>query len=313
MPQNLSQLGCFEGDDPRWPSPALIAFAVNAPRWTDGAEKERFMAVPAGQRIALDARGDFVFPQGTVLVKTFAVGGARVETRVLMHHAEGWHGVSYHWNEAGTDAELAPAEGMSIAAVGPSAQPWTIPGRGECFSCHNAATHVALGLEVAQLQRDFVDPRTGEGGNQLDRLIARGLLDADHPLLAAPAGRPKLADYHDAEQPIAARARAYLHANCSSCHAGTEGICSGDLRWTAEGAQMGVCDVAPTLPGASLGWPEDTRLLAPGDPERSAIVHLMRASAGAPLLMPPIGRSAVDAGGVALVSDWIRQLRGCSP
>src|SRR5262245_1276670 len=57
MPERLSQLGCFEDADPRWPAASMIAFAVNAPLWADGADKERFMAIPQGARIELDARG----------------------------------------------------------------------------------------------------------------------------------------------------------------------------------------------------------------------------------------------------------------
>jgi hypothetical protein len=200
---------------------------------------------------------------------------------------------------------------MELAAVGDQAQPWTIPARGQCASCHTGETHMALGLEVAQLERDFIDPHTGEGGNQLDRLIARGLLDGNHPTLSNRAARPKLAAYDDASQPVAARARAYLHANCSSCHTSAQGFCTGNLRWSASDGEMGVCDTVPSYLDASWGWPADTRLIAPGDPERSAIVQRMRAPGGSALAMPTIGRHGIDAAGIALVSEWIAQMRSC--
>jgi hypothetical protein len=200
---------------------------------------------------------------------------------------------------------------MELPAAGEQGQPWTIPARGQCAACHTAETHVALGLEVAQLERDFIDPHSGEGGNQLDRLIARGLLDGNHPTLANRAARPRLPSYDDASQPVAARARAYLHANCSSCHNRADGFCTGNLVWTASDAATGVCDTTPRYLDASYGWPADMRLLAPGDPERSAIVQRMRAPGGSPLAMPTIGRHGIDAAGIALVSEWIAQMRSC--
>ena len=41
MPQHLSQLGCFDGGDPRMLAPEVIPFSVNAPLWLDDAEKDR--------------------------------------------------------------------------------------------------------------------------------------------------------------------------------------------------------------------------------------------------------------------------------
>ena len=312
MPERLSQLGCFEGDDPRSPALELVEYTVNAPLWLDGAEKERWLALPDGARIELDEHGDFMLPVGTVLGKIMSLGETRVETRIFMNDRdEGWQGYAYRWNQEGTDAVLEPEAGEALHGVGPNAQDWTIPGRGQCGQCHNTQTHVSLGLEVAQLNREFTDPRTGETFDQLDRLIARGVLDGNHPTLAERAARPKLADYHDATLPIPARARAYLAGNCASCHTAPENICSGDLRWFASDAQMGVCGKDPKLP--SLDWPDGTMLLAPGKPDRSAIVHRLSALGGSPLAMPPIGRHGVDAQGVALVTQWIREMQSCQP
>ncbi len=117
--------------------------------------------------------------------------------------------------------------------------------------------------------------------------------------------------YRDASVPTAARARAYLAGNCASCHTAPENLCSGDLRWFASDAQMGVCNQASKLPDAS--WSAGTMLLAPADPERPAIVHRMRAPGGSALAMPPIGRHAVDERGVALITQWVRGMQSCQP
>jgi len=44
---------------------------VNAPLFSDYASKHRFIRVPEGLQITIDEAGQFVFPEGTVVVKTF--------------------------------------------------------------------------------------------------------------------------------------------------------------------------------------------------------------------------------------------------
>lgn len=311
LPVRLSELGCFDGD-PRVLATDVIPYSINAPLWLDDAEKERFMAIPDGSTIALDEHGDFILPPGTVLGKTFIVGGARVETRILMNDpASGWHGQAYRWNAEGTDAELAPEQGEELQGVGEHAQDWTIPGRASCMGCHNEETHVSLGLEVAQLNRDSIDPFTREATNQLDALVALGLLDSSAPPLAESAARPALADYRDESQPVDARARSYLAGNCASCHTSPANYCTGDFRWTASAPEMGVCDEPPKMDNAYFGWPDDTRLIKPGDPDRSALIQRVQAPGGTFEAMPPAGRHLVDTQGVALLRQWITEMNGC--
>lgn len=129
--------------------------------------------------------------------------------------------------------------------------------------------------------------------------------------LPEPNAGPKLVDYRDPSLPVESRARAYLHANCSSCHNAAEGYCTGDFRIRATTAQMGVCDRTPSQLDPSWGWPEDTKLVAHGDPERSALWLRLSAPGGAPMAMPPLGRHEVDPEGVELIAAWITAMRGC--
>ena len=82
FPRKLSETGLFADVKQLKPAPGLIPYSVNAPLWSDGASKERYLAIPADGRIEFDAvtfpesaqgQGPFgwKFPDGTVLVKTF--------------------------------------------------------------------------------------------------------------------------------------------------------------------------------------------------------------------------------------------------
>ncbi len=48
-PRNLSQTGCVVASNPQQPATGLIPYAINAPFWSDGANKERWLALPDGQ------------------------------------------------------------------------------------------------------------------------------------------------------------------------------------------------------------------------------------------------------------------------
>ena len=56
------------------------------------------------------APGDFDFPNGTVLAKTFRLGGKRIETRLFMKHMKD------EWNDTETEATLLP--GAKARVVG---------------------------------------------------------------------------------------------------------------------------------------------------------------------------------------------------
>jgi uncharacterized repeat protein (TIGR03806 family) len=285
-----------------------VPYDVNAPLWSDDAEKQRWFAIPDGEHIRIDDRGQVVLPKGSVMLKTFSRAGLRLETRAWMNHPDaGWRGYSYRWAADGSDAVLA-AEAGELVSTGNQAEPWTIPGRGQCSQCHQAIESPSLGLQLAQLDRDFAYPSTGRNANQLTTLAAVGLLAPGTQLGPVQA---QLVDYRDASQALESRARSYLHANCSSCHAGAAGYCTGDLRISASRAQMGVCDVAPRVIDPSWGWLAGTSLLVPGDPERSALWLRLSAPGNTAMAMPPLGRHQVHEQGVELIAAWISALPSC--
>ena len=53
--------------------PGVIPYSVNAPFWSDGLYKERFLALPGGTAIGYKRNRGWDFPDKTVLVKSFAL------------------------------------------------------------------------------------------------------------------------------------------------------------------------------------------------------------------------------------------------
>lgn len=302
-PRLLSETGCFSATDTKQAASGLIPYSVNAPFWSDGADKERWMALPDGQNISIAEGGDWNFPNGTVLVKSFSIGPRLIETRLFMRHPDGaWGGFSYEWNASQTDATLL--EGGATRDLG-NGQSWIFPSESQCLDCHTDAAGRVLGLETAQLNRSFTYPQTGRTSNQLTTLnylsmLSPPITDAStQPVLPEPFGTG----------PLAERARAYLHTNCSQCHRpGGPTPSSMDLLYSTDLRTTYACDVSPQ--SGDLGVGVDARLIAPGSPENSLIVNRMNRRDSA--AMPPLGSHTVDAEGVALVSQWIDSLRSCA-
>jgi glucose/arabinose dehydrogenase len=96
FPRRLSETGLFASVHEHKPHPGLLAYTVNAPLWSDGAAKDRFIAIPGLGQIDFTEQGAWRFPEGTVLVKTFSLGeGAerrRIETRLLVFQQKEWVG-----------------------------------------------------------------------------------------------------------------------------------------------------------------------------------------------------------------------------
>ena len=303
FPRLLSETGCVDPEDPSRPASGLIPYGVNAALWSDGADKERHLALPDGATIALDENGKMTLPIGSVLVKTFAIDGRRLETRLLVRHDDGgWAGYTYEWNQAQTDATLLPAGKLIDLEQGS----WAIPSRADCSACHTAAAGRTLGLELAQLNGDFVYTSTNRRSNQVATLAHIGLLEGITEI--DPADAPALARPEDTSASAENRARAYLHANCAHCHVeGGTGRGDSDMRWHLAFADTGLCNGEPSA--GDLGV-EGAVLLAPGEPERS-LISLRPATLEPTRRMPPLASAAVDDVGLQAIDDWIRSIDAC--
>jgi uncharacterized repeat protein (TIGR03806 family) len=302
-PTTLSATGCVNASNPTQPATGLISYAINAPFWSDGATKDRWMALPNGTSISVGANNDWDFPNRTVLMKNFRIGTRLIETRLFMRHPDGeWGGFSYEWNTQQTDANLV--QGGAVRDIG-GGQQWIFPSESQCLQCHTSAAGRSLGLETAQLNRNHTYPQTGRTANELLTLNTLSMLT---PPIPDPATQPTMPDPADTNAPLAERARAYLHTNCAQCHrpGGPTGV-NLDLRYTTAFAATNTCNVMPQA--GDLGLGAAARLIAPGSATNSILINRTnRRDANG---MPPLGSNQVDAAGVALLTQWVNGLAGC--
>ena len=287
LPARLSDTGCFDVDDPMVAAPGLIPYDVNSPLWSDGAEKRRWFAMAdwdrSDTRIEIQDNGDWNFPEGSVLVKSFALEGVMLETRFLVRNLDGdWIGYSYKWDDTQTDATLADKEGEIINVLG---KEWSVPSRTECFVCHTDTAGISLGLETGQLNRDFNYQSSGVEANQIFTLFHIDML-ADQPHFTRKLPDPLDPDSGSLEE----RAKSYLHANCAMCHL-PDGDGQGrmDFRYQTELEFANIINEPPSQNGLGL---EDSRIVVPGSPERSVLVH--RIGVRGDNQMPPLGTALVD-------------------
>jgi len=333
FPRKLSQTGLFASVEDHKPADGLIPYEVIAPEWADGADKERFVALPGDSQIEFEtltypqpapgAPPGWKFPDGTVLVETLSLemtagdptSSRRIETRILHHERTAgseqvgdqyWQGYTYIWNDEQTDAvlledsrgrdhtfEIQDAE----ADEGTRKQTWYFPSRTECTVCHNMAAKYVLGVTTHQLNRDF--KHDGETANQLEHFDDLGLFT--EPLSKPAEELPRLVDYHDENQQLDLRARSYLHANCSHCHRKWGGgNAKFQLLATLDLKETGALDVRPAHGTFQM---TQAKLLAAGDPYRSVAFYRM-AKLG-PGRMPRLGSNVTDQAGLKLIHDWI--------
>jgi uncharacterized repeat protein (TIGR03806 family) len=315
FPQRLSETGVFSSVKDRIPAPGVVAYSVNVPAWTDGAQAERLMGVPGDGRITLTHNG-WDFPNESVLVQTILLemeagrpeSRRPIETRLLTRQQDEWQGYSYLWNEDGTDAELVPAGGMdrklsirdAASPSGIQTRTWRYHSRDECTLCHARAANYVLGLSTVQMNK--LHDYGGIVDNQIRAFAHVGLFDK--PLEKPPDELPRLPDLGDESADIETRARAYLHANCAHCHIEAGGgNARMELPFATPRDKLRVLDEIPLQGRFDI---EDARLVAPGDPFRSLIFY--RVSKLGRGRMPHLGSAVVDRRAIKLFHRWIAQL-----
>ncbi len=89
-PDRLSQTGLYADLASRTLAPGILSYVPRYELWSDGAQKKRYLHLPAGGRIDTSAADDWRFPVGTKVWKEFDVGGKVVETRLLWKAPNGW-------------------------------------------------------------------------------------------------------------------------------------------------------------------------------------------------------------------------------
>jgi uncharacterized repeat protein (TIGR03806 family) len=314
FPRRLSDTGLFASTRDYELAPGVIPFAVNSPLWSDGARKERAFALPGNGKIEFSPSLDspWTLPEGTVLLKSFCLPiddrghcEIRVETRLLVRRDGEWEGYSYLWNDDQSDAVLVGKNGLDKSYTradrtspgGKATQVWHFPSRAECMVCHTRAAGYVLGISTGQLNRDY--DYAGTIDNQIRTYDHLGLFS--EPLPKRPEELSKLPAPHNPDYPIEVRARSYLHTNCAICHVESGGgNARFQLRFTLPETELNLFDQTPQHHSFGL---KDAKLIAPGHPERSVLLH--RVSTRGEGKMPPLASTVVDEKGVKLLKDWI--------
>ncbi|MFO7567502.1 MAG: PQQ-dependent sugar dehydrogenase [Enhygromyxa sp.] len=314
LPAALSQTGCFPELPASSPAPDLVPFLVASALWSDALLKDRYMVVPPGERIKVRTDGRWLFPEGSLLIKTFTLEARPdqpdsrrpIETRFMVRRNGTWEFHSYRWTEDGSDALLLDDdETVRLRVEDPEGAhefEWTFPDRIACRTCHGFTGGRPLGPNTPQLNREV---RYGEGAleSQLAALTQLELLEFEAGLAPDPAGLPRLTDPRDLDAPLEHRARAYFEANCAHCH--RPAWMRPDLRAETPLAQTGLCD-AVEFPSP---WVMGNVRVLPGAPEQSNL--WLRMGTRGKGQMPPLGTALVDPLGHALIGEWIEQLQGC--
>lgn len=323
-PSLLSQTGAFKDTVNLIPADFLVPYEVNAPLWSDGAAKRRWIALPndgvhdsASEKITFDENDNWEFPEGTVFIKHFELpldpndpfSNVRLETRFIVCLADGKkYGVTYRWYPDQTDAYLLTEGETGDYFVKQEdgslqLQTWQFPSRGDCLLCHGDVNGHALGVRTHQINRDNYYPLSRRRDNQLHTWSHLGMFDS--PLSDDEIENlPKSYALADTSVSLDLRARSYLAANCSHCHqpGGVGG--SFDARLSVGLREQNL--VNGELGQFSLG--EDGRLIRPGDMANSAI-HVRMAYANPDgNAMPPLAKNVVDETAVELMRDWILSL-----
>ncbi len=297
LPRTLAEFGFFADAPAQVPAARVIPYRLNTPLYSDGAEKLRFIYLPAGVGASADGEGLLEIPVGAALIKTFAFGEGEarrlIETRVLLHRADGWLALPYLWNDEQTEARLAVA-GARVDLVTPRGEAisYRVPNKNQCKECHGLAGEVIpIGPKARNLSHEW-----------LGEMVARGMLDrvpdgADVLRLWEARGDASAAD----------AARAYLDVNCAHCHrpSATASNSGLDLRWEQrDPSAIGIMKRPVAAGRGSGGLLFD---VVPGKPEESILAHRM-ASAEPGVAMPELGKATVDPEGVEAVERWISGL-----
>ncbi len=319
-PKKLSDYGFFKGNGAtQEPVAGVTPYDVNTPLFSDFTSKHRFVRLPNGTSAQYAENDAFDFPVGSCVVKTFTYphdaadasqGEQLLETRVLERKPAGWYGYSYLWNKEQTEATL-DLGGSTIETSWKGADGkrhsnnYIVPHANQCKSCHvsNGKTFLPLGIKARNLNKDYA--YTDGKDNQLAHWTKAGILKGS----PGPAHAPKVPRYDDPSSgTVDARARAWLDVNCAHCHNP-----AGPARTTGLDLSIGQTDFAklgvwksPVAAGHGSG---DHRYdIVPGKPDDSIVIYRLESTEPG-VMMPELPRRLVPDDAVALLKEWIAQMK----
>ena len=332
----ISAYRLFKDPKRQIPNDRVVPYDLNTPHFADYANLHRFIWLPKGKSITY-YHDKLEFPIGAVIIITVGylndIRSDRrpaspeseqiIETRLLVHRKEGWTGLQYIWDQDTTDAHLSLLGGkVEVSWIHYDGKKrnhtYLMPNQNQCNQCHQINdTVIPLGPIKAQyLNKDYAySEETDNFGststatsveNQLLHWTRIGYLSGIPENIDE---IPRIPVWNDPTTgTVEERARAYLDMNCSSCHQPNGLASTPGLDLTSDQkipVRYGVFK-APVAAGRGAG---DARFaIQPGRPESSMLLQRL-ASTDPGVRMPIVGRSLVHEEGVALIEEWIGQMK----
>jgi len=334
IPAQLSEWKLHELNSDRLTvSNQVTPYSLNVPLFTDYAHKLRTLYLPQNTQINADD-GQFTFPVGTVITKTFyyprgeqpsevlktsrdyLINGESldlnevrlIETRLLVKYSRGWQAYPYIWNDDQTNATLEVAGDVFqfelVTDQGSIPFNYVVPDANQCSSCHapnhTSAAIMPIGPKPANLDGEFLYGEIKK--NQLKHWFDYNLLTAlPSPAMAFTTDERATADSLDR------RARSYLDANCAHCHNSNGAADTSGLLLNIEENDMRALGLCKPPVAAGRGAGSRPYSIYAGHPEKSIMLYRMQ-SRDPGEMMPEIGRSLVDEEGVQLIAQWIAEM-----
>jgi len=221
---SLSEMNLFVGNlEDLQITPYAFKYNLSTTLFSDYAHKQRIIALPEDTSMEFDGDGLPIFPDNTVIAKTFyyntderdlSLGRQIIETRILIKISGVWETGDYKWNAAQTEAVLDIA-GSTLPITWIDAEgtnnsiTYKIPSNTDCFTCHHNNDDIQpIGPKLRSMNFDI------DGVNQLEQFINNQQLTG----VASSTSVRSLPNWEDTSLDIDERARAYMDINCAHCH-----------------------------------------------------------------------------------------------
>ena len=289
---NLSELNLFTGNlGDLNISSRVFNYELNSQLFTDYAHKQRLIALPENTSMQYDGDGLPIFPDNTVIAKTFyynnderdlTLGKTIIETRVLIKINGEWETGDYKWNEDQTEAVLdlngstVPVTWIDADGESNSVN-YEIPSNTDCFTCHHTYDNATpIGPKLRNMNFEV------NGANQLENFISEQYLTG----LSGSSEVSSIVNWQNTSESLENRARSYFDINCAHCH-----IEGGD------------CEDESTLRLAFETSLEDSQIV-----QRKFSISLRISEYNEGFSMPFIGTTTVHTEGVELLQAYLDTL-----
>lgn len=307
----LSDLNIFRDLHTEQPSPGLMPYDLHLPQWNNDMSVRHWVSIPndgvfndPSEQVVYSGQGTWKFPNGTVFVQHFQRptnvkdNSQNIETRILViSGANASYGVSYKWNEEGTEAYLVTEthQDTFFNSHGDK-RVFSFLSPSDCLNCHNASNGFVLGVKTSQM-----NCVSKSGGLSQMELWQRNNIFGSSLTSSSIQTQENLSGF-SSDSDLPEKLASYLDVNCSACHHPRGMMPSFDARFRGKKTLTDLINKQSISPNSSRG----DFLISPGDPERSIVFQRINTCEDLP--MPPIGRSEIDTIFRDSLYEWIRNL-----